>query len=74
MNDVSVTMKVVFIVVSQDLLTPTAEFGGEPMGLNIRENPSSGFFVVGLREYVVRSHQEVRRRIGRGRRISHTFA
>lgn len=44
----------------QDLLTPTAPFGGENAGLHVREDPAVGFFVEGLREYTVCSHQEVK--------------
>lgn len=46
-------------MVLQDLLTPTPQFGGEAVGLNIREDPSLGFFVEGLREYAVYSQDEV---------------
>eukprot|EP00752_Nemacystus_decipiens_P007852 g7014.t1 len=42
----------------QDLLTPTAPFSGDNAGLHVREDPSVGFFVDGLREYTVCSHQE----------------
>lgn len=45
---------------SQDLLAPTAQFGSDSVGLSIRENPSVGFFVEGLREYAVNTPQEVR--------------
>lgn len=51
--------------VPQDLLTPTAPFRGESNGLIIRENPSLGFYVEGLREYSVRSHEEVCRGVDR---------
>ncbi|CAB1115218.1 unnamed protein product [Ectocarpus sp. CCAP 1310/34] len=67
--DVSVKVKVSLLQIYnetvQDLLTPTAPFGGENNGLIIRENPSLGFYVEGLREYSVRSHEEVCRGIGR---------
>lgn len=49
---------------SQDLLTPAAPYGGENAGLHVREDPSVGFFVEGLREYTVCSHQEVNRSAG----------
>ncbi|CAM9787463.1 unnamed protein product [Ectocarpus sp. 6 AP-2014] len=62
-EDVSVKVKVSLLQIYnetvQDLLTPTAPFGGESNGLIIRENPSLGFYVEGLREYSVRSHEEV---------------
>lgn len=43
----------------QDLLSPTALLRADSAGLNIREDPSAGFFVEGLRECAVQSHQEV---------------
>ncbi|CAN0505742.1 unnamed protein product [Ectocarpus sp. 8 AP-2014] len=67
--DISVKVKVSLLQIYnetvQDLLTPTAPFGGESNGLIIRENPSLGFYVEGLREYSVRSHEEVCRGVDR---------
>ncbi|CAM9330589.1 unnamed protein product [Hapterophycus canaliculatus] len=60
--DASIKVKVSLLQIHnetvQDLLSPAAPFGGEGMGLNIREDPSIGFFVEGLWEHDVRSHQE----------------
>ena len=44
---------------AQDLLAPSAASGIMEENLAIRENPSKGFYVEGLHEYIVRSYEEV---------------
>lgn len=50
----------VFAYCAKDLLTPAQEFRDKTApALNIREDPEVGFFVEGLREHRVDSHQKV---------------
>eukprot|EP00903_Cladosiphon_okamuranus_P010917 g10312.t1 len=55
---VTVSLLQIYNETVQDLLTPAAPYGVENAGLHVREDPSVGFFVDGLREYTVCSHQE----------------